>query len=91
MRTTVDLDARLLAQAKRVAGEQRRTLSAVVGDALAAYFGSRRSAAKDPPFSLLVRGTPGGRFPTAAELAAVEEEEDAAALAIPRKDRRAAP
>jgi predicted transcriptional regulator len=91
VRTTVDIDPRLLARAKQLAAEQRRTLGAVVGDALSAYLASRSAAVADPPFKLLVRGRPNGRFPTPAEVAAIEEEEDIAALAIPRKARRAAP
>jgi hypothetical protein len=90
MRTTIDLDARLLERAKRLAVGERRTLSAVVNDALVAYLGSKRATAKDPPFELLVRGKPKGRFPTPAEVAALEDEEDIARLALPRKGRRAA-
>jgi len=89
MRTTVDLDPRLLETAKRLALKERRTLSAVLGDALVAYLGSRRQTAQDPPFELLVRGKPRGRFPTAAEVAAIEEEEDMAALALPGRGSRA--
>ena len=80
MRTTVDLDPGLLETAKHLASKEQRTLSAVLGDALAAYLGARRQTAKDPPFELLVRGTPRGRFPTAAALAALEDEEDVSAL-----------
>jgi hypothetical protein len=90
MRTTVDLDARLLDRARRLAAEEQRTLSAVLGDALAAYLASRRTVAGDPPFEPLVRGKRGARFPTPAELAAVEEEEEAAALPVPRRTRRRA-
>jgi predicted transcriptional regulator len=91
MRTTVDIDELMLERAKQLAAKERRTLSAVLGDALSAYLGSKRSRAKDPEFELLVRGKPGGRFPAQAEVSAVEEEEDVAALAIPRGRRRAAP
>jgi hypothetical protein len=52
MRTTVDLDPGLLETAKRLASKEHRTLSAVLGDALAAYLGIRRQASKDPPFEL---------------------------------------
>jgi len=85
MRTTVDLDPALLETAKRLASKEERTLSAVLADALAAYLGTRRQASKDPPFELLVRGKPRGRFPTPADLAAFEDEEDASALAPPSK------
>jgi predicted transcriptional regulator len=90
MRTTVDLDARLLDRARRLAVKEQRTVSAVLGDALAAYLASRKTAAGDPAFEPLVRGKRGGRFPTPAELAAIEEEEDAAGLPVPRRTRRRA-
>jgi len=85
MRTTVDLDPGLLETAKRLAAKEHRTLSAVLGDALAAYLGIRRQTSKDPPFEVLVRGKPRGRFPTAADLAALEDEEAVSALALPGK------
>jgi predicted transcriptional regulator len=91
MRTTVDLDPSMLERAKRLALKQRRTLSALLGDALAAYLGSQRSSAKDPPFELIVRGRVNARFPSAAEMIATEEEEEIAALAVPGAGRRAAP
>ena len=91
MRTTVDLDPAMLERAKQLALRQRRTLSAVLSDALAAYLGGRRARAKDPEFELLVRGQPQARFPTPAEVSAVEDEEDIAAIAVPRKGHRAAP
>lgn len=90
MRTTVDLDSALLDKAKQRARGEQRTLSAVLNDALIAYFGARRKHSKDPPFEVITRGEPGGRFPTAADLAAVEDEEDASAVAAVR-GRRAAP
>jgi predicted transcriptional regulator len=91
MRTTVDLDPAMLERAKKLALRERRTLSAVLGDALAAYLGSKRPRTKDPAFELIVRGRPQGRFPSPAELSAIEDEEDIAALAVPRAGRRAAP
>jgi hypothetical protein len=91
MRTTVDLEPGLLERAKRRAVGERRTLSALLSDALAAYLGSRRPRAQDPRFELLVRGKPAGRFPSPAEVTAIEEEEELSALALPRKRRRAAP
>ena len=90
MRTTVDLETRLLERARRVAAEQGQTLSGVLGDALAAYLGSLRAARSDPPFELLVRGNPSARFPQPEEVAAVEEEEEATALGLPRDKRDAA-
>ena len=91
MRTTVDIEDGLLERAKRLALKEKQTLGAVVGQALAAYLGSRRSAVKDPPFALLVRGEPQGRFPSDEELLAAEEEEEIGALAIPGMKRRATP
>jgi hypothetical protein len=89
MRTTVDLDPGLLETAKRLAAKEQRTLSALLGDALAAYLGARRQSSKDPPFELLVRGKVKGRFPSVTELAEVEDEEDRTALALLRRERRA--
>ena len=89
MRTTVDLDTQLLKRARKVAAEQGQTLSGVLGDALAAYLGSLRAARGDPPFELLVRGNPSGRFPQPDEIAAIQEEEEAAALGLPRGGRDA--
>jgi hypothetical protein len=62
-----------------------------LGDALAAYLASQRTTAKAPPFELLVRGQAQARFPTPAEVSAIEDEEDIAALAVPHAGRRAAP
>ena len=85
MRTTVDIDEALLERAKRLALREKQTLGSVVGQALAAYLGTRRQTEKDPPFELVLAGSARGRFPTPAEIAAVEEEDDVRALAIPRK------
>lgn len=82
MRTTVDIDDALLERAKRLALKERKTLGAVVGQALAAYLGTRRQAEKDPPFELIVAGSAQARFPTPAEIAAVDEEDEAHALGI---------
>lgn len=91
MRTTVDIEDGLLERAKRFALKERQTLGALVGEALAAYLSSRRMAGKDPPFALLVRGTPGGRFPTAQAVLEAEDEAELKAMAIPRSKRHAAP
>lgn len=82
MRTTVDIDDALLERAKRLALKERQTLGAVVGQALAAYLGSRRQAEKDPPFQLIVAGSAQGRFPSPAEIATVEEEDEIRALGL---------
>jgi hypothetical protein len=83
MRTTVDLDPVALERAKRLAQRENRTLGSVLSEALAAYVSKRRDAEADPPFELIVRGSPGARFPSPGEIARVEEEEDLAALRIP--------
>jgi|GEM_PF-957444 hypothetical protein len=83
MRTTVDIDDGLLERAKRLALKEKQTLGAIVGEALAAYLGSRRQAGKDPSFELIVRGTPRGKFPAPSEILAAEEEDDVRALALP--------
>lgn len=90
MRTTIDIEKRLLERAKERAIRERRTLGALVNEALSAYLASRRAVEPDQPFDLLVRGKPGGRFPSPAELALAEEEDDRAALSLPRRRRRAA-
>ena len=80
MRTTVDIDPAVLERAKKLAYSERRTLGSVLSDALAAYLGKRRATSNDPAFELLVRGSPRGRFPTAGELLALDDEEDASRL-----------
>ncbi|MDX2055525.1 MAG: type II toxin-antitoxin system VapB family antitoxin [Polyangiaceae bacterium] len=91
MRTTVDIDDALLERAKKLALKERQTLGSVVNRALAGYLGGRKSAVKDEPFELLVRGDSLSRFPTQAEILAAEEEEDVASLAVLGLRRRAAP
>lgn len=90
MRTTIDLDASLLEKAKQHAQGDARTLSAVVNDALVAYISKRRGKSKDPPFEIVACGKAGGRFPSAAEITAVEEEEDVSSIAG-MAERRASP
>ena len=85
------MDDALLERAKRLALKDGRTLSAVVNGALAAYLGGRKSTSKEEPFELIVRGKPGGRFPTPADVADVEEGEDLESLGIARVKDRAAP
>ena len=68
MRTTVDIDEPLLRRARRRAATANTTLSQIVKDALRAFLATpaRRS---DPPFELVVRGTPGNSCPTPGEMA----------------------
>ena len=66
MRTSVDIDERLLERAKRLALERKQTLGAVVSQALAAYLANRNQAGSDPPFELVVRGDVRGSFPQQA-------------------------
>jgi hypothetical protein len=91
VRTTVDLPQTLLSRAKQLAAERHTSLSAVVSEALGAYIGKARRSAADQPFELIVRGRPGARFPSPAEIAAVGDEEDVAALRVPGVLRRAPP
>lgn len=91
MRTTVDLEEPILERAKHLALREGRTLSSVVSDALAAYLAARKQAQKTAPFELLVRGDARARFPTQAEVTAVEEAEELDALQIPAVKRRAPP
>lgn len=91
MRTTVDIENSLLERAKSLALKEKQTLGAVVTEALTAYLGNRKTAGKDPPFVLLVRGSTEQRFPSAAELQAVEEEDDVGGLGMPEMKHRATP
>ena len=91
MRTTIDLPPGLLSAAKLIAAERQTTLSAVVSEALGGYLGTAQRRSPDKPFELIVRGRPGGRFPTPAEIEAATDEEDRAALRIPGVPRRVAP
>jgi hypothetical protein len=91
MRTTVDLEKALLERAKKLALKEGRSLSALSNHALTAYLGARKGPTNDPAFKLIVRGKPGGRFPTPAEVAAAEEDEDIASLVLTETGRRAAP
>jgi hypothetical protein len=90
MRTTVDLDDALLRRAKQLAARGGATLSAVLNEALAAYLTRRRPPSQDPPFDLVVRGRPGGRFPSPSEIEALEAEEDLVGLSTGRRPGRAA-
>jgi predicted transcriptional regulator len=83
MRTTVDIDEALLERAKRLALKEKQTLGVVVSQALAAYLGTRRQTERDPPFELIVAGNARGRFPSPAEIEAIEEQEELRVLAIP--------
>ncbi len=59
MRTTVDLPDDLLAQAKKLAAESHRTLSAVIQDALREALAPRRRPAKLRPVKLITFGGAG--------------------------------
>jgi hypothetical protein len=91
MRTTVEIDDALLERAKRLALKEKQTLGAVLSEALAAYLAGRKVALKDPPFELIVRGSPDARFPTTGEIQAVEDEEDSVALRMPGLKRDVTP
>ena len=76
MRTTVDVDQRLLVAARQKASTNRTSLSQVVEEALRAYL----TLSEEPecePFRLLTFGEPGGRHPGPREIAlALSAEED---------------
>ena len=62
MRTTVRLDERLLREAKAVAVRERRTLTAVIDEALRQFLARRSAgAAKRPPFTPMTFGEGGLR------------------------------
>lgn len=75
VRTTVDIDERVLERAKKLAASTGRTLGEVVSAALAAYAAGRTSRDREP-FELLVRGRADARFPTTSEIeeALLEDE-----------------
>jgi len=91
MRTTIDIDDPLLDRAKKLAASSGRTLGEVVSEALGSFLASRAPKKAAPPFELVVRGKKGGRFPTAAEISAVEEEDDLLALGVGRTGGHAPP
>ncbi len=64
MRTTVRIEERLLREAKAVAAQERRTLTAVIDDALRQFL-TRRSAprGKRERVALIVLGGEGGLRP----------------------------
>jgi len=75
MRTTVDLEERLLVAAKRRAASAHVSVSRLLEDALRLYLDlSGRSA--EEPFELVTRGRPGGHYPTPAEVAAALAAEE---------------
>lgn len=61
MRTTVRLDERLLREAKALAVRERRTLTAVLDEALRQFLARRSAAPKRAPVELLVFGSGGLR------------------------------
>ena len=61
MRTTVRLDERLLREAKAVAAQERRTLTAVIDDALRQFLARRSNPRKRVPAKLITFGSGGLR------------------------------
>lgn len=59
MRTTIRLDDRLLREAKAVAAQERRTLTAVIDDALRQYLARRSGPRKRAPAKLITFGSGG--------------------------------
>jgi hypothetical protein len=91
VRTTIDLPPSVLSRAKRLAAERGTTLSAVVTDALASHLRSAPQHTRPQPFELIVRGRAGARFATPAEIEAIADDEDRAALRVPGARGRATP
>jgi hypothetical protein len=95
MRTTVDIPEVLLEKAKRRAGEEKTTLSDVVGAALQAHL--TRPVRPDPaaPFRLVTFGAgglqPGVSFERLKDLVEIEDAERLAVAAPTRGKRRASP
>jgi hypothetical protein len=85
VRTTVDLDAPLLARARRQAAKNGQTLSVLVREAVSTYL-AQITTTEDEPFELVTCGEPGGYAPSPAEIASELEREDSA-LATGRKPR----
>jgi len=61
MRTTVRIDERVLREAKAVAAQERRTLTAVVDDALRQFLARRSAPRKRAPVKLITFGAGGLR------------------------------
>jgi len=59
MRTTIHIPDDLLAQAKKVAAESNRTLTAVITEALREALGRRRRVARPTPVKLTTFGRAG--------------------------------
>ena len=59
MRTTIDLPDDLLAQAKKFAAQSRRTLAAVIQDALREALARRRRPSRPAPVKLTTFGEAG--------------------------------
>lgn len=76
MRTTIDLDAPLLARAKRRAAQRGLTLSHLVREAVSNYLAEIPSAPEDG-FELITCGEPGGYCPTPGEMAEADEIDEA--------------
>jgi len=62
MRTTVNIDEHLLAEAKVLAARQRRSLGDVIDDALRVTFGRLATAQAQPRLVLPTSGDPNGKF-----------------------------
>lgn len=86
MRTTVDLDERVLERAKKAAAANGQTLSAVVSEALNAYLALPRAARVDQPFELLVRGRATDPFPSAEDFEEADLEDDRKRLGLAHVD-----
>ena len=79
VRTTIDVDDRLLRVARERATAARTSLSRLVEEALRAFL-TLETASADEPFDLITYGRPGGAFPSPADMAAVLDDEESPTL-----------
>lgn len=79
MRTTVRIEERLLRQAKAVAAQERRTLTAVIDDALRQFLARKSAPRQRAPFKLFTFGS-GGLQP------GVDLDDTAALIELMEKD-----
>lgn len=87
MRTTVDIEERLLIQARQRALGEHVSLSDIVRLALRAYLTKQADKAPSRSFRLITAGTPGGRMPSQEEIRRAQDDE-LLALRIRRRRRR---
>ncbi|MBI4815085.1 MAG: DUF2191 domain-containing protein [Deltaproteobacteria bacterium] len=82
MRTTLEIEDRVLDRAKRLAAKSGVTLGQLVSEALVSYT-SIQARRADAPFHLIVAGDARARAPTPEEIFRAEEDEELQNLRIP--------